>query len=81
VGQKRRLSIALEALSQPTNFFSTNLQPGLDAESALQVSGIFKGKYVRGAVSSRHSFTHSSTVILIWQTIDHAIGFATKVSV
>jgi len=40
-GQKRRLSIALEALTQPGNFFLDEPTSGLDAKSALEAIATF----------------------------------------
>jgi ABC-type multidrug transport system ATPase subunit len=71
-GQKRRLSIALEALSQPTNFFLDEPTSGLDAESALQVMEFLK-KYVRAAAGRRVILTIHQPSSFIWQTIDHVI--------
>jgi ABC-type multidrug transport system ATPase subunit len=71
-GQKRRLSIALEALSQPTNFFLDEPTSGLDAESALQVMEFLKD-YARGAAGRRVILTIHQPSSFIWQTIDHVI--------
>jgi ABC-type multidrug transport system ATPase subunit len=71
-GQKRRLSIALEALSQPTNFFLDEPTSGLDAESALQVMEFLK-EYARGAAGRRVILTIHQPSSFIWQTIDHVI--------
>jgi len=51
-GQKRRLSIALEALTGPKNFFLDEPTSGLDAESALQVMEFLKD-YARAAPGRR----------------------------
>ena len=51
-GQMRRLSLALEALSEPVNFFLDEPTSGLDAESALQVMEFLKG-YVRESKGRR----------------------------
>lgn len=53
-GQKRRLSVALEALTQPKNFFLDEPTSGLDAESAYQVMEFLK-KYVRASPGRRVS--------------------------
>jgi ABC-type multidrug transport system ATPase subunit len=71
-GQKRRLSIALEALSQPMNFFLDEPTSGLDAESALQVMEFLK-EYARGAGGRRVILTIHQPSSFIWQTIDHVI--------
>jgi ABC-type multidrug transport system ATPase subunit len=71
-GQKRRLSIALEALSQPTNFFLDEPTSGLDAESALQVMEFLK-EYVRAAAGRRVVLTIHQPSSFIWQTIDQVI--------
>jgi ABC-type multidrug transport system ATPase subunit len=71
-GQKRRLSIALEALSQPMNFFLDEPTSGLDAESALQVMDFLKD-YARGAPGRRVILTIHQPSSHIWQAIDHVI--------
>jgi ABC-type multidrug transport system ATPase subunit len=53
-GQKRRLSVALEALTRPSNFFLDEPTSGLDAESAYQVMEFLK-KYVRSSPGRRVS--------------------------
>lgn len=55
-GQKRRLSVALEALTHPNNFFLDEPTSGLDSESAYQVMGFLK-KYARAAPGRRVSTT------------------------
>lgn len=71
-GQKRRLSIALEALSHPTNFFLDEPTSGLDAESALQVMEFLKD-YARGAPGRRVILTIHQPSSFIWETIDHIV--------
>jgi ABC-type multidrug transport system ATPase subunit len=71
-GQKRRLSIALEALSEPGNFFLDEPTSGLDSESALQVMEFLKS-YVRQAAGRRVILTIHQPSSFIWQTIDHVI--------
>lgn len=53
-GQKRRLSVALEALTHPNNIFLDEPTSGLDAESAYQVMEFLK-KYVRKSPGRRVS--------------------------
>jgi ABC-type multidrug transport system ATPase subunit len=53
-GQKRRLSVALEALTRPQNIFLDEPTSGLDAESAYQVMEFLK-KYVRKSPGRRVS--------------------------
>jgi ABC-type multidrug transport system ATPase subunit len=68
-GQKRRLSIALEALSHPKNFILDEPTSGLDAESAFQVMEFLK-KYVRASPGRRVSFHYGlrkfSIFIYVW---------------
>ncbi|KAL7567047.1 hypothetical protein ACA910_002775 [Epithemia clementina (nom. ined.)] len=71
-GQKRRLSIALEALSEPQTLFLDEPTSGLDAESAFQVMQFLK-EYVRGASGRRVILTIHQPSSFIWEIIDHAI--------
>lgn len=71
-GQKRRLSIALEALSSPANFFLDEPTSGLDAESALQVMEFLRD-YARGAAGRRVVLTIHQPSTFIWQQIDNVV--------
>lgn len=71
-GQKRRLSIALEALSCPENFFLDEPTSGLDAESALQVMEFLKS-YARGAAGRRVILTIHQPSAFIWERIDNVV--------
>jgi ABC-type multidrug transport system ATPase subunit len=71
-GQKRRLSIALEALSCPANFFLDEPTSGLDAESALQVMEFLKG-YARSAAGRRVVLTIHQPSAFIWERIDNVV--------
>ena len=71
-GQKRRLSICLEALSNPNNFVLDEPTSGLDAESALQVMEFLK-KYVRKARGRRVILTIHQPNNFIWNLIDNCI--------
>jgi ABC-type multidrug transport system ATPase subunit len=71
-GQKRRLSIALEALTHPQNLFLDEPTSGLDAESALQVMEFLK-QYARGSPGRRVIVTIHQPSSFLWQLIDHAI--------
>jgi ABC-type multidrug transport system ATPase subunit len=71
-GQKRRLSIALEVLSQPDNLFLDEPTSGLDSESALQVMDFLKS-YVREAPNRRVIVTIHQPSSFIWSLIDHVI--------
>jgi ABC-type multidrug transport system ATPase subunit len=53
-GQKRRLSVALEALTKPKNLFLDEPTSGLDAESAYQVMEFLKS-YARAGPGRRVS--------------------------
>lgn len=71
-GQKRRLSICLEALTDPCNFFLDEPTSGLDAESALQVMEFLKS-YARGAAGRRVILTIHQPSSFIWQMIDNVV--------
>lgn len=71
-GQKRRLSIALEALSSPDNFVLDEPTSGLDAESALQVMEFLKS-YARGAAGRRVVLTIHQPSTFIWERIDNVV--------
>ena len=71
-GQKRRLSIALEALTGPQILFLDEPTSGLDAESALQVMEFLR-TYVRSGVDRRVILTIHQPSSFIWLTIDHCI--------
>jgi len=71
-GQKRRLSICLEALSNPTNFVLDEPTSGLDAESALQVMDFLK-KYVLKARGRRVILTIHQPNNFIWKLVDNCI--------
>lgn len=71
-GQKRRLSIALEALSYPKIFILDEPTSGLDAESALQVMS-FLTKYARAAPERRVILTIHQPSSFIWELIDDVV--------
>lgn len=71
-GQQRRLSVALEALSEPESFFLDEPTSGLDAESAFQVMTFLK-EYVRAAHGRRVIVTIHQPSSFIWESIDHVI--------
>jgi len=71
-GQKRRLSVALEALTHPQNFFLDEPTSGLDSESAYQVMEFLK-KYVRAAPGRRVILTIHQPSSHIWNSIDYAV--------
>ena len=71
-GQKRRLSICLEALSGPNNFVLDEPTSGLDAESALQVMEFLK-KYVLAARGRRVILTIHQPNHFIWNLVDNCI--------
>jgi len=71
-GQKRRLSVALEALTQPKNFFLDEPTSGLDSESAYQVMEFLK-KYVRTAPGRRVILTIHQPSSHIWNLIDYTV--------
>jgi ABC-type multidrug transport system ATPase subunit len=69
-GQKRRLSIALEALTEPALLCLDEPTSGLDAESALQVMEFLK-KYA--STGRRVILTIHQPSSFIWQIIDNTI--------
>jgi len=71
-GQKRRLSICLEALSDPNNFILDEPTSGLDAESALQVVEFLK-EYVLAARGRRVILTIHQPNSFIWKLVDNCI--------
>lgn len=71
-GQKRRLSICLEALSGPNNFVLDEPSSGLDAESALQVMEFLK-KYVLAVRGRRVILTIHQPNSFIWNLVDNCI--------
>eukprot|EP00540_Astrosyne_radiata_P020404 CAMPEP_0116827116 /NCGR_PEP_ID=MMETSP0418-20121206/2916_1 /TAXON_ID=1158023 /ORGANISM="Astrosyne radiata, Strain 13vi08-1A" /LENGTH=591 /DNA_ID=CAMNT_0004455847 /DNA_START=63 /DNA_END=1838 /DNA_ORIENTATION=+ len=71
-GQKRRLSIALEALTGPKNFFLDEPTSGLDAESALQVMEFLKD-YARAAPGRRVILTIHQPSSFIWSLVDRVV--------
>lgn len=71
-GQKRRLSMALDALTNPNNFFLDEPTSGLDAESALQIMEFLK-TYVRSAPNRRVVLTIHQPSSFIWTLIDHVV--------
>ena len=71
-GQKRRLSVALEALTEPQNFFLDEPTSGLDSESALQLMEFLK-QYAREASGRRVILTIHQPSAFIWNTVDHVI--------
>ena len=71
-GQKRRLSIALEALAEPCNFLLDEPTSGLDAESALQVMEFLRG-YVHAAAGRRVILTIHQPNSFIWKLVDNVV--------
>ena len=71
-GQKRRLSVALEALSSPKNFFLDEPTSGLDSESAYQLMKFLKA-YVNEAKGRRVILTIHQPSSIIWSLIDNVV--------
>jgi ABC-type multidrug transport system ATPase subunit len=71
-GQKRRLSICLEALTDPCNFFLDEPTSGLDAESAFQVMAFLKN-YVQAAAGRRVILTIHQPNSFIWKSVGNVI--------
>jgi ABC-type multidrug transport system ATPase subunit len=74
-GQKRRLSIALEALTEPVLLCLDEPTSGLDAESALQVMEFLR-QYANSGGGRRVIITIHQPSSFIWQTIDNVILLA-----
>ena len=74
-GQQRRLSVALEALTEPQILFLDEPTSGLDSESALKLMEFLK-QYVRSASGRRVILTIHQPSAFIWQQIDHVILLA-----
>jgi len=74
-GQKRRLGIALEALSSPQNFFLDEPTSGLDAESAFQVIRFLR-RYVQTDPGRRVILTIHQPSSFIWEMLDNIIFLA-----
>lgn len=74
-GQKRRLGIALEALSSPQNFFLDEPTSGLDAESAIQVVRFLR-RYVQMDPGRRVILTIHQPSSFIWEMLDNIILLA-----
>mmetsp|Transcript_23810 Transcript_23810/g.31624 ORF Transcript_23810/g.31624 Transcript_23810/m.31624 type:complete len:156 (-) Transcript_23810:1693-2160(-) len=71
-GQKRRLSIALEVLSNPNNVFLDEPTSGLDSESAFQVMK-FLSEYAKAAPNRRVVLTIHQPSSYIWNLIDNIV--------
>jgi len=71
-GQKRRLSVALETLTSPSNLFLDEPTSGLDSYSALHLVKFLK-HYVREAVGRRVILTIHQPSSFIWEQIDHVV--------
>jgi ABC-type multidrug transport system ATPase subunit len=71
-GQKRRLSVALEALTSPLNFFLDEPTSGLDSDSALRLVQFLK-KYARDAPGRRIVLTIHQPSSFILEELDNII--------
>lgn len=71
-GQRRRLSVALECVSHPTQLVLDEPTSGLDAESALKMMEFLKS-YARAGKGRRVVLTIHQPSSFLWQTIDHVI--------
>jgi len=71
-GQKRRLSVALEALTSPSSLFLDEPTSGLDSQSALQLVK-FLNRYAREVPGRRVIFTIHQPSSFIWEKIDNVI--------
>jgi ABC-type multidrug transport system ATPase subunit len=71
-GQKRRLSVCLEALTEPCNFFLDEPTSGLDAESAFQVMEFLRA-YVHAAAGRRVIVTIHQPNSFLWRKVDRVI--------
>jgi len=71
-GQKRRLSVALEALSNPDTLFLDEPTSGLDAESAFRIIKFLR-EYVQAAPNRRVILTIHQPSSVIWKMLHHVI--------
>ena len=74
-GQKRRLSVALEANSNPQNLFLDEPTSGLDSESAYRVMKFLKS-YVKKGKGRRVVLTIHQPSSYLWKLIDNVILLA-----
>jgi len=74
-GQKRRLSVCLEALTDPNSLFLDEPTSGLDAKSAFQVMEFLKS-YSRASKGRRVILTIHQPSSFIWQLIDNVVLLA-----
>ncbi len=70
-GQKRRLSVALEALSNPETLFCDEPTTGLDSESAYQIMRFLRS--YASAPGRRVVVTLHEPSSLLWQYIDNVV--------
>lgn len=79
-GQKRRLSVALEALSSPMNLFLDEPTSGLDSESAFELMEYLKtyARKVNPKTGQRHRviITIHQPSSRIWELIDNVVLLA-----
>ena len=71
-GQKRRLSVGLEALSSPDTLFCDEPTSGLDAESALHVLKFLKA-YARNSPGRRVVLTIHQPNSFLWELLDNVV--------
>jgi len=71
-GQKRRLSVALEANSNPRNFVLDEPTSGLDSESAYQLIKFLK-EYAQGGDGRRVILTIHQPSSFLWEMIDNVV--------
>jgi len=71
-GQQRRLSVALEALTAPSNLFLDEPTSGLDSNSALHLVKFLK-QYVRDGPGRRVILTIHQPSSFIWEQIDNVV--------
>jgi len=71
-GQKRRLSVALEALTSPCNLFLDEPTSGLDSESALRLIKFAK-EYARQGSGRRVILTIHQPSSFIWKELDNIV--------
>ena len=74
-GQKRRLSVALEANSNPNVFFLDEPTSGLDSESAYRVME-FLSKYAKGGGGRRVILTIHQPSSYLWELLDNVVLLA-----